>query len=244
MRILLIRHGDPNYEKDCLTPDGKEEAMLLAERLKKEQIDYAYVSPLGRAAETAGYTLRAKDMEGETLPWLQEFRTESFTAPHETLKRDHCWDWLPQDWTTEPMFFDSKLWREQENMVRCEVGKKYDWVCDGFDALLARHGYEREGNLYRVTHSNHDTIALFCHLGLSCVLLSHLWGVSPLVPWHTLCMPTSSVTMLYSEERMEGVAIFRANMVGDTSHLYAGGRAPSFSGRFCECFSDSTRHET
>lgn len=244
MRLLIVRHGDPNYENDCLTPEGREEAILLARRLEKEKIDFAYVSPLGRAAETAGYTLRAKGMAGETMPWLREFHVPAFVFPHEPQVRDRCWDWLPQDWTTEPMFYDPKLWRNQERMEQYEVGREYDWVCNGFDELLSRHGYEREGSLYRVTHSNHDTIALFCHLGLSCVLLSHLWGVSPMPLWHSLCMPTSSVTVLYSEERTEGYATFRANAVGDTSHLFAGGREPSFSGRFCECFTDPTRHES
>ena len=52
MRILIIRHGDPNYQDDCLTEKGKREASLLAERLKNEKIDYLYSSPLGRAKET------------------------------------------------------------------------------------------------------------------------------------------------------------------------------------------------
>ena len=32
MRILIVRHGDPDYEKDSLTPKGFREAELLAER--------------------------------------------------------------------------------------------------------------------------------------------------------------------------------------------------------------------
>ena len=31
MRILMIRHGDPDYEHDSLTETGKKEAALLAE---------------------------------------------------------------------------------------------------------------------------------------------------------------------------------------------------------------------
>ena len=31
MRILLIRHGDPDYEHDTLTEKGRREAALLAE---------------------------------------------------------------------------------------------------------------------------------------------------------------------------------------------------------------------
>ena len=39
MRILIIRHGDPDYSEDGLTERGRHEAELLAEKLKKEPID-------------------------------------------------------------------------------------------------------------------------------------------------------------------------------------------------------------
>ena len=39
MRILLIRHGDPDYEIDGLTEKGKREVALLAKKLAKEKID-------------------------------------------------------------------------------------------------------------------------------------------------------------------------------------------------------------
>ena len=48
MRLILIRHGDPDYSIDSLTEKGWREAALLAERAKSWQIDDAFVSPLGR----------------------------------------------------------------------------------------------------------------------------------------------------------------------------------------------------
>ena len=74
MRILLIRHGEPDYSADRLTAKGKEEAELLSRRMEKYEIRDFYVSPLGRARETAEYTLRRMGREAETLPWLEEFR--------------------------------------------------------------------------------------------------------------------------------------------------------------------------
>ena len=35
MRIIFIRHGDPDYEKDSLTEKGWREAALLAERVSR-----------------------------------------------------------------------------------------------------------------------------------------------------------------------------------------------------------------
>ena len=34
MKILIVRHADPDYERDSLTPQGEIEAELLSERLK------------------------------------------------------------------------------------------------------------------------------------------------------------------------------------------------------------------
>ena len=40
MRLLIIRHGDPDYANDTLTEKGHREAQLLAEKLKNEKIDF------------------------------------------------------------------------------------------------------------------------------------------------------------------------------------------------------------
>lgn len=40
MRLLFIRHGDPDYEHDTLTEKGEREAELLADRLQSEKMDY------------------------------------------------------------------------------------------------------------------------------------------------------------------------------------------------------------
>ena len=49
MRLIIVRHGDPDYEHDTLTAQGHREAQLAAERLSRLEIAAFYVSPLGRA---------------------------------------------------------------------------------------------------------------------------------------------------------------------------------------------------
>ncbi len=67
MRIILIRHGDPDYEHDTLTEKGIREAKLLAKRVAKwENIMQFYCSPLGRAQKTASYSLDAVGREAVT----------------------------------------------------------------------------------------------------------------------------------------------------------------------------------
>ena len=117
-------------------------------------------------------------------------------------------------------------------------------VWEGLDGILERHGYVREGNVYRAAVPNEDRIVFFCHFGVQCVMLGHLLGISPMILWHGLMTAPTSVTTLVSEERREGVAFFRASAVGDISHLYARGEEPAFAGRFCEVFSNTEqRHD-
>ena len=88
-----------------------------------------------------------------------------------------------------------------------------------------------------------DTIALFCHFGVECVMLGHLLGISPVVLWHGFCAAPTSVTVLTSEERREGIAYFRMNAFGDTGHLYAESEPVAFAARFCETFDSDERHD-
>lgn len=242
MRLLIIRHGDPDYEHDTLTPTGHREAALAAEKLAKEHIDAFYLSPLGRAQDTARYTLERMHRTGETLPWLREFH-----APIEhpdTGDFRVTWDWLPGAWTKEPRYFDKDAWCETDVMREFSVGEAAKAVYNGLDALLARHGYFRDGQVYRAERPNNDTLAFFCHFGVECVMLGHLIGASPMVLWHGFCAAPTSVTTVYTEERREGTAFFRVHSFGDTGHLYAAGEKPSFSARFCETYQNKEeRHD-
>ena len=78
MKILLVRHAEPDYTIDSLTPKGRREAELLSRRLCKLDIKNFYVSPQGRARDTASYTLSKLNRTAEVLPWLAEFRGRCF----------------------------------------------------------------------------------------------------------------------------------------------------------------------
>ena len=73
MRILFIRHGDPDYVNDTLTEKGHREAALLAERAESLEMGDCFVSPLGRARHTADYSLEKIGREAQILDWLEEF---------------------------------------------------------------------------------------------------------------------------------------------------------------------------
>lgn len=234
MRILIIRHGEPNYAIDSLTEKGFREAELLAQRIFAIKPDAVYCSPLGRAQDTAGPSLRLLEKEAVILPWLREFPA---TVPAANgAERMIPWNLHPQYWTKEKELFDAERWRQQALMASGDVDVRYGEVVRGLDDLLLSYGYQRDGYLYRCEDNRPLTIALFCHFALGMVLMGHLLGFSASQLWQTLFMPASSVTTLVTEERTKGEVMFKCMQLGDTSHLYAGNEPVSSAGLFPECY--------
>ncbi|MCD7737408.1 MAG: histidine phosphatase family protein [Lachnospiraceae bacterium] len=242
MKIVIIRHGDPDYSIDSLTEKGWKEAEYLSERIAKLDVRDFYVSSLGRAKDTASLTLKKMNRTAIECEWLREFAPRINRPDRENCPV--CWDWLPQDWTQDERFYRYDEWYEPPIMAEAGVREEYEWVTGSLDELLARYGYVRDGHLYRVEQGNNDTIVFFCHFGAGCVLISHLIGVSPMVLWHGLCAAPTSVATLVTEERRKGIASFRMSAYGDISHLYVKNEPPAFSARFCECWeNEDERHD-
>ncbi len=240
MRILIIRHGDPNYDIDGLTDKGKIEVQALSEFLQNEKIDKIYCSTLGRARLTAQPTLEKKGMDATYCEWLREFNYEKIILPYKDEPWG-CWDLWPEFVNKYPELYTPE-WYNADFIKASGIKAAYDEVCKQFDAVLKEHGYERDGFNYKAVRPNHDTIAFVCHFGLTAVLLSHILNCPPYSLWQHTVTLTTSVTTLYSEERREGNALFRVCGMSDLTHLYEKDIEPSFSGRFCECFTDDTRH--
>ena len=146
------------------------------------------------------------------------------------------WDVLPSYYGTHPELFDSKEWRNAAILQGTDVLETYDNVIENFDKLLASYGYEKDGCSFRVSENNEKTIAFFCHYGITSVLLSHLWNISPFVNLQFTALAPTSVTEVVTEERQKGIATFRTLRAGDVSHLALGKEEPSFSARFCEVY--------
>ena len=240
MRIIFVRHGDPDYQRDCLTKRGKKEAEAVALRLSKLPITAVYSSPLGRALETAhiyadkvGLPIVVKDFFKETPC---KYKTK------DGIEFD-IRDRLISDWCSDPTVYDIHTWKDNKNIANSDFPIWMDSIYKGIDSILEEHGYKRNGNVYDVIKPNHDVIVIFAHFGLIGAVLSHIMNISPELLWHHFICRPSSVTTLWSEERREGKAIFRCSGYGDTSHLQDD-LNPNLSGQFCECYLDKEkRHD-
>lgn len=257
MRLLFIRHGDPDYINDTLTEKGHREAKALSLRAKDLQMGSCFVSPLGRAQDTAAYCVNELGISAHTFSWLEEFPAQIDLNKAEHLVRAYpnaerrngvyepriVWDVAPSYWMDQRDCMDSTGWRTCDICQNSDTVEVYDRVVGAFDELLCEKGYRREGGVYRVEKESTQTLTFFCHFGVTCALLSHLWGQSPFALWHSLALAPTSVTEVVTEERQKGYASFRGLKLGDVSHLVMAGEEPSFAARFCEIYSDmSQRH--
>ncbi|MCI8644461.1 MAG: histidine phosphatase family protein [Lachnospiraceae bacterium] len=232
MKLVFVRHGDPDYVHDSLTAKGRVEAEILSGRIAGMKVRDFYCSPLGRAQETAAYSLEKIGRTAVTKEWLREF--PGYVIDSQTGKRRIPWDFMPRDWTACRGLYDKEAWLLEPVMKSGDVAEVYGRVCDGIDGLLEDYGYVREGSMYRTQGGNTDTLVFFCHLGITFAIMAHLIGLSPVMLWQGFFVAPTSVTTLVSEERIPGEVFFRCVGLGDISHLYQAGEEASKSGFFEE----------
>lgn len=88
-RLILVRHGETDWNLEGryqgqadvpLNERGREQAKLLAERLRGERIEAIYASDLSRAYETAKIIAGAIGQEVKTLESLREVDTGVWTG--------------------------------------------------------------------------------------------------------------------------------------------------------------------
>ncbi len=240
MKLIFIRHGEPDYEHDSLTEKGRREAELVAKKVKEINPDFVYSSPLGRAELTCKYSQEVCGFDYKVLPWLREF--PGMAVDKATGKPVYPWDLKPNFFTVQDELYDATRWRENEFVKSGDVLARYDDMAEGLDALLEKHGYKKDGRLYRAVRPNRDTIVIFCHFAITAAMMSHITSHSPYVFWQHFCALTTSVTTFVTEEREENAVSFRCIGFGEVGHLTEHREPASFMARFCETFDSAERH--
>lgn len=174
MRIIFVRHGEPDYANDCLTGTGKIQAEKAAQRLRDEGIEEIWSSPLGRAAETAQAASDVLGLPVRTLDFMREVRWGSTNG--ELLFADgHPWD-IVNEMARQGIDLTRTDWRSSPYFRTNRVTEYVDSVEKGIDAWLAGFGYVREGAFYRhlTEEKQHRTVALFSHGGSSSAAIGHM----------------------------------------------------------------------
>ena len=222
MKIILVRHGHPDYENDCLTPLGHEQAAKAAIRLKDEGIEKIYSSPFGRAYETAMHTAKVLSQDVTKLDFMHEIKWGSSDGK-EIYREGHPWDTslyaislghslMDEEWTKTSPFSNNVVFSEVER-VAAESDK---W----FETL----GYRREGANYRVIGDNTDrTIALFSHGGSSSALLSHMLNLPFFYLCRAICPDFTAITVLSLSDEKGILTAPMIEIANDSRHIRGNG---------------------
>jgi len=238
MRLIFVRHAEPDYDLDSLTEKGFREADILATRTAKWRPDAVYSSPMGRAQRTMEPSLKNwTEITPVTYEWLREFhyRIQDPTDGHERI----AWDFMPQYFCSQEELHDKDKWYKTSFMQTGDVQKHFEETKQGIDTLLARYGYKHRGNgFFDIEESNDKMLVFFCHFGITALITSYLTGMAAPTLWQGFFMAPTAVTVLNSEERETGKGAFRVQYFGDTRHLTEAGEPISHSGYFSDVFED------
>ncbi len=219
MRLLLVRHGDPDYEKDCLTDLGKKQAEIVAKRLLEEGIEEIYSSPLGRARQTAEPFARLSGIgDVHILDFMQEIRYGREDALYQS----------GNPWTVSGELMNKGInlqdtnWREFPEFADNTATIDIDNVRKGTDEWLASLGYEREGLYYRckTEDDRKRTLVLFSHGGSSTAFLSRVLNI----PFPHLCtvlghLRHTSITVLRFNRHPGSLSMPALEVAAEARHL-------------------------
>lgn len=236
MKILIIRHAEPDYSIDYLTEKGFREVKHLTERLETMNIKKIFCSPLGRARATIEPFVQKTGTPIEILPWLKEFQGKLFVnTPEERI----CWDLMPSFLGSKNKLSDCYQWENAFPFNTGDAGEKYRYVVNELYNLLEKLGYKKDESLFKTDNNNDDVIVFCCHFALGTVLISALTEIAPSLLWQGFFLAPSSISCISTEEREKGIVAFRCEYMGDTSHLYKNNEPVSMSGMYAEVFNDN-----
>lgn len=235
MLLFYVRHGDPIYNPDSLTPLGERQAEAVAHRLSLYGIDRIFVSSSNRAMQTAAPTAQITKKEPVVLDWCNEsYAWRDFTVKTETGKDTWCFQHEPtralfaspemtrlgDDWPSHP-FFAGRAFGEGIRRYREKT-----------DEFLASLGYrhDRASHTYTAVAPNDERVALFAHQGFGLVFLSTVLDI----PYPAFCthfdIAHSSVSVIEFATH-SGVCIPQMLSFSNDSHLYRDGLPTCFQNR-------------
>ncbi len=230
MLLYIIRHGDPIYDPDSLTPKGHLQAAAVGKRLARNGIDRIYSSPMIRAQQTAQplgellhLPVEIEEWTSEALAWADfavdvgDWHTWYWRHPLEELVNDETIG-VRDEWYNIPVLKKDApaLKRGMERISRES------------DAFLARLGYRREGALYRVERPNDERVAVFCHEGFSKSWTAHLMSVPPHLYTAEYEITHTGIVIMEFPNNESGWTRPRCLAWSDTSHIYAEGLPMQF----------------
>ena len=223
MLFFYVRHGDPIYNPDRLTPLGRRQAEAIGRRLAMFGVDRVFSSTSIRAQQTAEPTCELTKKEATLLDFCHEHHAwNEMTRMVNGRKR-----WLFEDPATKRLFVSSEMralgfrWYEHPEFAEYDFKSGMERILNGVDELFASLGYEhdREAHLFRAVKPTDERVALFAHQGFGSLFLSCVLDIPyPEFSSHYDLQHTGMAAIEFREQ--DGVVIPRMLTLGNDAHLY------------------------
>ena len=174
MKLIVVRHGHPDYEKDCLTELGHNQAEAAAKRLESVHFDKLFSSSMGRAYETALHIAKNRESEVEKLDFIREISTGPISTPRP--ENYNFWT-LVSDYVRNGNSVMDEKWYEKMPFSDNKVVDSFYKLAKASDEFLASLGYVRENDYYRVAEPQYKNVLLACHAGASSCLFARFFNL-------------------------------------------------------------------
>ena len=221
MVLFYIRHGEPIYNPDSLTEQGKIQAEAICKRLAAFGVDEIYSSTSNRAVQTAMPLCEMLNKEPELL----DFCHENHAWRQLTIERNGEKNWLFKDAEMRELMLNSSVlglgfrWFEHPRLTGYREGMER--IRNESDKFLASLGYEhiRETGKYKVTKENNKRVALFAHHGFGLAFLSAVLDIPyPVFSMHFDICHTGLTVINFQEEN--GFSVPKILTLSSDAHLY------------------------
>ncbi|MBO7405825.1 MAG: histidine phosphatase family protein [Clostridia bacterium] len=219
MRIVFVRHGEPDYAHDCLTPLGELQAKAAAERLREEGISAIYTSPQGRARQTADAAAEVLGLTPTVLDFMHELHWSSVDG-REIVAGGHPWN-IADEMVKSGYDLTAPHWQMHPFYTGSRVIESVRIVEEGIDGWLASLGYVREGLYYRNTRTDEEqfTVALFSHGGSSSAAMGHIMNLSFPYMCAVFHLPFTGITTLRFDRHPGSLTLPVLELAGDGRHI-------------------------
>ena len=235
MLLYYVRHGDPIYDPDQLTPLGKRQAEAVARRVSQYGLDEIYVSSSTRARQTAAPTCEILKKEPVILDWTNE----DYAWRQLTVKnKDGRIFWGFGDPETKKLFASEELGKLRFEWYRhpyfegtqFEAGIKR--IQKETYAFLESQGlkFDPERGGFTEQFPNEKRIALFAHQGFGLAFLSVLVNIP--YPQFSIHFDVSHSDLTVIEfEKTGDLVIPRILTLSNDAHLYGDGLPTKYNNR-------------
>ncbi len=225
MILYLIRHGDPIYDPDSLTPLGHKQAAALADRMALYGLDEVYASSSTRAQMTAYPTCERLGKDMKILDWANEGRIWEY---YSVKKEDGSSSWIfhsrkfIEKFRSPNWYKYGAKWYESPDFEGTKLTEGVRIMNENVDNFLSSLGYihNRENACYKAVNDNNRRVALFAHQGFGLAFLSSVLDI----PYPLVCtrfdLGHSSVTPLCFGTEGDGTVFPKALQLSNDSHLY------------------------